>query len=196
MNLHTHTHTLIAKQWISTLNYTQPHTMNKRISIFVASAFEEKKNTKSNQVISKNVFLYKQHTYTHTTKYEYYTEFFRRACSSANRKKGTNIKPGSSFCIILTIPLTTTTTTTTTNWICYVTLPTHQYNKQKKHKSKQWKNKKHSTQINPTFLERLLTRLCFPRNRLPFISVTLARKSLIFLFPIRNCELKKLKLIG
>lgn len=28
--------------------------------------------------------------------------------------KGTNIKPGSSFCIILTIPLTTTTTTTTT----------------------------------------------------------------------------------
>lgn len=61
--------------------------MNKRISIFVASAFEEKKNTKSNQVISKNVFLYKQHTHTHTTKYEYYTEFFRRACSSANRKK-------------------------------------------------------------------------------------------------------------
>lgn len=41
-------------------------------------------------------------------------------------------------------------------WICNVTLPTHQYNKQKKHKSKRWKNKKHSTQINPTFLERLL----------------------------------------
>lgn len=61
MNLHTNRETV---NFYSKL-YSTTHTMNKRISIFVASAFEENKNTKSNQVISKNVFLYKQHTHTH-----------------------------------------------------------------------------------------------------------------------------------
>lgn len=108
MNLHTNRETV---NFYSKL-YSTTHTMNKRISIFVASAFEENKTLNQTKSYPKTSFCI-NNTHTHTTKYKYYTEFFRRACSSANReKKGTNIKPGSSFCIILTIPLTTTTTTT------------------------------------------------------------------------------------
>lgn len=57
-------HTLIAKQWISTLNYTQPHTMNKRISIFVASAFEEKKTLNQTKSYPKTSFCI-NNTHTH-----------------------------------------------------------------------------------------------------------------------------------
>lgn len=90
MNLHTNRETVnFYSKLYSTTHHEQTNLHLRSLCIW------KKENTKSNQVISKNVFLYKQHT--HTTKYEYYTEFFRRACSSANRKKGQISNPDRLF---------------------------------------------------------------------------------------------------
>lgn len=150
MNLHIHT--LIAKQWISTLNYTQPHTMNKRISIFVASAFEAKKTLNQTKSYPKTSFCI-NNTHTQPSMNIIPNSSGERVVVQTEKRDKYQTR-----IVFLYNPHYPPYYYHYYNyyWICNVTLPTHQYNKQKKHKSKQWKNKKHSTQINPTFSERLL----------------------------------------
>lgn len=133
--------------------------MNKRISIFVASAFEEKKTLNQTKSYPKTSFCI-NNTHTQPSMNIIPNSSGERVVVQTEKKRD-KYQTRIVFLYNPHYPPYYYYHYYNYYWICNVTLPTHQYNKQKKHKSKQWKNKKHSTQINPTFRRALVIGYVF-----------------------------------
>lgn len=98
MNLHTHTHTNRETVNFYSKLYSTTHHEQANLHLRSLCIWREKKTLNQTKSYPKTSFcINNTHTHTHTTKYEYYTEFFRRACSSANRKKGQISNPDRLF---------------------------------------------------------------------------------------------------